>query len=920
MNLLLNDISLCILTILGEDSSLLGELCVLGDFFMSTNQPSPDQLTRLRTELPYSSDHLSQQQAVIQITQRALLSSNFHQLMLDSIELVRTILNVDFGEVFQVNPEQTQLTLKAIAGWPVEFQQTLQMVRNIEPGSIYEYVLNNLQPVFSNDLNIEQRFKLPEIYRLPKVHSCIITVIKGKEQHYGIFSVFSSTPRNFSSIEINFIQKIANLLAVVIDRQQIESSLITSRDELAFILGGIAEGIMVQVGGGKLIYANDMAARLLGFKDRKDFLSTPIQKVMSGIQIYYENGEVMPDDQFPGGRVLNGEEKVSVIVRIHLKESGVDRWLLINSGAVTDTFKQERMAVNIFQDITAIKQDKSDQKFLADISDMLARSVTFEKVLNNIAVMTIQHFADWCIVHMVEDEGEVIQSAVAHKDQKKIAMTMDLQNKYPPDKSSTFGVYEVIKSGQEQFFPEITDTMMKTIAQDDYHYQILNELGLHSAMILPMIVHGHTLGTLTLVWADSKQKFNEREMNLGRELAQRAALAIDNVRLFQQSLTLNVELENKVLKRTNQLEQTNAKLVAEIAERIQIQQDLETSRALFSDLFELSPDAIFLVEHNGNIHRVNSQAAAIFGYQKQELLGQKIEQLIPDKNKTVHVENRKKFYSKSQLRVMGEGFELYGLTKSGEQFPVDVMLSPVRIGDDLMVISVVRDITEQKNIQAELAEVQHRLLDSKEAERLMLAHELHDGNIQELFSVNFQLAEIGNDAKQAGMEGLVDKVKDVSETTQKVIQGLRNISRDLRPPALTPFGVEQAIYSHLERFQDLHSDIELNTEITPDGQRLDERMRLILFRIYQNAVSNVARHSNADQLWVRFDLTDTRVTLEIEDNGKGFIIPERWIELVRQGHLGLVSIRERVEAIGGKLTIISEPGKGTLIRVDAPIE
>jgi signal transduction histidine kinase len=92
-----------------------------------------------------------------------------------------------------------------------------------------------------------------------------------------------------------------------------------------------------------------------------------------------------------------------------------------------------------------------------------------------------------------------------------------------------------------------------------------------------------------------------------------------------------------------------------------------------------------------------------------------------------------------------------------------------------------------------------------------------------------------------------------------------------------------------------------------------------MFRIYQNAVSNVARHAETEKLWVRFDLTDQWVTLEVEDNGKGFNIPGRWVELVRQGHLGLVGIRERVEAIGGKLTIVSSPGKGTLIRVAVPL-
>ncbi|MDX9850110.1 MAG: PAS domain S-box protein [Anaerolineaceae bacterium] len=886
---------------------------------MSENQPSPDNDARFTDEITNASKHLSQQRAVIQITQNALLSSNLFQLMVETIELVRTILSVDFGEILEVNRDQNSVTLKAIAGWPVELQQTIQTVRELKPGSLYEYVLSSQQPVVSSDLIIEERFKLPEIYHQPVVHSCLCAVIQSKDQPYGILAVFSSTPRIFSSIEINFIQKIANLLALVIDHRRVKSSLVTSQGELAVILEGISEGITVQVAGGKLVYANDIAARLLGYKDRKELLSVPIGEVLSGIEIYSENGEIMPTDQFQGRRVLQGEDKVSGINRILNNKTGIEQWWLVNSAAIIDTFKQERMAVNIFQDITAIKQKESDQKFLAAFSDLMARSVTYEQVLKNVADMAIQHLADWCLVHTVEDDGEIRQLTVAHKDPQKIALTQELQCKYPPHRSSDKGIFKVIQTGEGEFYPDITDAMLRSSAQDEEHYRLLSNLGLHAAMVLPMLARGHSLGTITLIWAESRLKYTDRELYLGQEMAQRAALAMDNVRLYQQARTLNEELEYKVLKRTAQLERINAKLEAEIAERKQVQQDLETSKALFSDLFELSPDAIFLVEHSGKILRINDQAAAIFGYQKRELLGKDIEQLLPDYAKNIHIEHRKNYHADPQRRVMGAGFELLGRFKTGEQFPVDVMLSPVKIGDDWLVISVVRDISEQKRTQAELAEVQHRLLDSQETERLMLAQELHDGTIQELFSINFQLVEFGSDVNQAGMLDLGEKIKGASEAIQNVIQGLRNISRDLRPPALAPFGLEQAIYSHLERFNELHPEIEIHTDISPDGQRLEERIRLVMFRIYQNAVSNVARHAETEKLWVRFDLTDQWVTLEVEDNGKGFNIPGRWVELVRQGHLGLVGIRERVEAIGGKLTIVSSPGKGTLIRVAVPL-
>ena len=104
----------------------------------------------------------------------------------------------------------------------------------------------------------------------------------------------------------------------------------------------------------------------------------------------------------------------------------------------------------------------------------------------------------------------------------------------------------------------------------------------------------------------------------------------------------------------------------------------------------------------------------------------------------------------------------------------------------------------------------------------------------------------------------------------------------------------------------------------PDGQALPEQMRLSLFRIYREALSNVARHAQARQVWIRFTFDAEQVVLEIQDDGLGFAVPQRWVELARQGHLGLVGMLERTEASGGQLQLNSAPGAGTLIRVMMP--
>ena len=107
--------------------------------------------------------------------------------------------------------------------------------------------------------------------------------------------------------------------------------------------------------------------------------------------------------------------------------------------------------------------------------------------------------------------------------------------------------------------------------------------------------------------------------------------------------------------------------------------------------------------------------------------------------------------------------------------------------------------------------------------------------------------------------------------------------------------------------------------LEPDGQLLSEQVRIILFRIYQEALNNILRHAQASTVHIDFRLEDEQAILEIQDDGKGFELPNRWIILARKGHLGLVGAMERAKEIGGDLEITTGPGKGTTIRAIVPL-
>jgi signal transduction histidine kinase len=133
------------------------------------------------------------------------------------------------------------------------------------------------------------------------------------------------------------------------------------------------------------------------------------------------------------------------------------------------------------------------------------------------------------------------------------------------------------------------------------------------------------------------------------------------------------------------------------------------------------------------------------------------------------------------------------------------------------------------------------------------------------------------------------------------------------------FGLARAITAHADSFQGKHPDLRLHLEIEQDNAALPEANRLTLYRIYQEALNNILKHAQASEVWIRLRMEAHGAALEIQDNGEGFILPGQWLDLARQGHLGLVGMQERAEAVGGAFQVHSRPGFGTTLYVSVPV-
>ncbi|NNF04913.1 MAG: hypothetical protein HKN17_10655 [Rhodothermales bacterium] len=231
-----------------------------------------------------------------------------------------------------------------------------------------------------------------------------------------------------------------------------------------------------------------------------------------------------------------------------------------------------------------------------------------------------------------------------------------------------------------------------------------------------------------------------------------------------------------------------------------------------------------------------------------------------------------------------------------------------------------RRMREIEAERREEQEIHRRLMDSREAERLHLAQELHDGAVQDLYGIRFRLGAGPDGAESTPPASAGDGApgSPASEMVQEVITKLRQICGELRPPVLTPFGLERTLRSHADTVRERYPDLEIRLDLDADGQTLPEPVRIALFRVVQESINNVVKHAEATCVTVRLRLEGSSVDLSVEDDGKGFTPPRSWLELGRKDHFGLLGLSERVRAIGGRLDVRSAPGRGTNIHVHVP--
>jgi PAS domain S-box-containing protein len=219
----------------------------------------------------------------------------------------------------------------------------------------------------------------------------------------------------------------------------------------------------------------------------------------------------------------------------------------------------------IVRDATERKRAEAATRFLAEVNDVLASSLDYETTLASVARLAVPHLADWCAVHILTDDGTIHQLALSHVDPAKVTFAQELQRRYLEDPSVPYSVSNVIRTGKPELAPPFAAEPIAPV-HDAGAVTLPPHLPLESLMVVPLIAPGEILGAITFVSAESGRRYGPADLALAQDLAHRAALAVDNARLYHRAQSLNEELDQRVAQRTRELANSKQNLETEIAE------------------------------------------------------------------------------------------------------------------------------------------------------------------------------------------------------------------------------------------------------------------------------------------------------------------------------------------------------------------
>ncbi|MFB6232587.1 MAG: PAS domain S-box protein [Salinibacter sp.] len=344
--------------------------------------------------------------------------------------------------------------------------------------------------------------------------------------------------------------------------------------------------------------------------------------------------------------------------------------------------------------------------------------------------------------------------------------------------------------------------------------------------------------------------------------------------------------------------------VAVVLRYKRLRQAQRESEAKARAILETTVDGIITIDADGTIESFNEAAEDIFGYDAEEVIGENVKVLMPSPYREEHDEYLRSYHETGRKRIIGIGREVRGKRKDGSTFPMDLAVSEVELGDRILFTGIVRDISERRRLEKEILNV-------SEEERRRIGQDLHDGLGQMLTGIGLLSQDLARQLDEEGHERAED-MAEITEHIKEADQYARDLSHGLIPVDVEANGLSEALRrlsQNAERLFNVHCSFrEVGTVLVHNNT-----VATHLYRIAQEAVSNAARHGEADDIKIILASGEEQIRLQVRDDGVGFDD-----EAMDGSGMGVHIMNYRARIIGGTLEVSSALRDGTVVTCTLP--
>lgn len=390
---------------------------------------------------------------------------------------------------------------------------------------------------------------------------------------------------------------------------------------------------------------------------------------------------------------------------------------------------------------------------------------------------------------------------------------------------------------------------------------------------------------------------------------------------------------------------------------LEARESLEQALERYTDLYDFAPVAYFTLDLDGAIQHVNLEGARLAGMDRVDLIGRPFARsVVPAMRARFNAFLKAAFGCESK---QSDEFDLLGVKTPSRSISLDAQCA----SDGVQCRLVAEDITERKQTeetrnrlevlaatnrkleqeiahgkdveqslrksehqhrtllnkskrqQNELRRLSHLIIETQEEERRRISRELHDHITQTLVTISFHLESLSSDAGK-NLRTLKRKIAQTQKLVEQSVEIVHHFARNLRPPALDHLGLIPALDALVAEFTD-QTEIPAQFTAFPELEKVDATQRIVIYRVVQSALSNVAKHSEAENVVIKIQKVARFIRLTVSDDGKSF--DKRHLRFAKKDQrLGLLGMRERIEMVGGSFEIRGHPGKGTVVEAEIP--